>query len=202
MTRKWEWVLAAVLVAGSLVVAERFIDAHRNDRTQADVQGAKAAHVAHVAQQKFQAHVDTVVDTLWLHEKAHAEKADSLKAASDTAGQHAVTLRDTADMWHLRWELRGFAYDTLKLAKAEAGHRADSLELARDSARIDAKRLDSLNVRLTRDLEHANDCHIVPFVPCPSRKVAFVAGAATTGYFLIPPEKRKKLVVKILTLGR
>jgi hypothetical protein len=69
--------------------------------------------------------------------------------------------------------------------------------LGRDSARADAARLDSVNVRLTKDLEHGDDCHIVPFVPCPSRKVAFVAGAATTGYFLIPPEKRKKVLAKI-----
>jgi hypothetical protein len=200
MSHRAKWILALVLVVGAAFVAARFIDAHWNDRKAADVASAKMAHAGHVAQQPFQARVDTVVDTLWRTEKAHTARAEDAKTASDTAGQLAVTLRDTADMWHLRWQLRGVAYSEEIAAKNAADSRAVALGLGRDSARADAARLDAVNVRLTHDLEHANDCHIVPFVPCPSRKVAFVAGAATTGYLLIPPEKRKKVLAKILTL--
>jgi hypothetical protein len=203
MKANWKkWLIEAAVVAACLVVAARFIDAHRNDKTKADLADAKVTHAAHVEQQKFQAHVDTVVDTLWRTEKSHAAKADSFNVASDTAGQHSITLRDTANMWHQRWQLRGVAYASLDSAKKVADARADTLTLARDSARVDAARLDSLNTRLSHDLEHANDCHILPFVPCPSRKVAFVVGAATASYFLIPPDERKKVLVKILTLGR
>ncbi|MDB4871979.1 MAG: hypothetical protein JWL97_2983 [Gemmatimonadales bacterium] len=200
MNPQWKkWLIVAAIVAGGLVVAARFIDAHRNDQTKSDIRDAKVVHAGHVEQQKFQAHVDTVVDTLWRHEETKAAKAESIRAVSDTIGQFAGTLRDTANMWHLRWQLLGVAYDSLKSAKTDADARAVALGLGRDSARVDAARLDSLNIRLTHDLEHANDCHILPFVPCPSRKVAFVAGAATTGYLLIPPEKRKKMLAKILT---
>jgi hypothetical protein len=200
MSTRAKWIIGVALVVGALFIASRFIDAHGNDQRAADVAAAKVAHSGHVEQQKFQAHVDTVVDTLWRHEETKAAKAESIRAVSDTIGQFAETLRDTAAMYHLRWQLLGVAYDSLESAKADADARAVALGLGRDSARADATRLDSVNVRLTHDLEHANDCHILPFVPCPSRKVAFVAGAATTGYFLIPPEKRKKVVAKILTL--
>lgn len=202
MTRKWELVLAAVLVIGTLVVVERFVDAHWNDRAKADVAAAKVVHAGHVEQQKFQAHIDTVVDTLWLREKTKTAKAETIRSVSDTIGQHAETLRDTANMYHLRWQLLGVAYDSLKSAKQDADARAVALGLGRDSARADAARLDSVNVRLTHDLEHANDCHIIPLVPCPSRKVAFIAGGVTVGVLLIPPEKRKKALTKITTLGR
>lgn len=190
------------IIAVALFAAARFIDARRSDRAKADVAAAKVAQRAHVDQQKFQARIDTVVDTLWLHEKTKAAKAETIKAISDTLGQRAETLRDTAEMYHLRWQLLGVVYDSLKSAKQDADDRAAALALGRDSARADAAQLAALNARLARDVEHANDCHIVPFVPCPSRKVAFVAGGITVGLLLIPPDKRKDALKKIFTLGR
>jgi hypothetical protein len=109
-------------------------------------------------------------------------------ARADSARRHSTSAADSARFYAQAYEdERAAGLETSRaLAEERAAHAetkralsvADSTIHA-DSARIVALRFDITNLR--RDLARATDCRLALGIPCPSRTVAFLAGAATTG---------------------
>jgi hypothetical protein len=135
---------------------------------------------AHEAQAAASARVDTVVDTLWRVESSHKAKAAAIAHVADTAGQSALSIRDTASMWHLRWQLRGVVIAEKDSALVAADLRADSLRLDRIRWHALADRAVASQDSLRDDLHVARTgCRIVPLVPCMSRKQTLIVGGVT-----------------------
>jgi hypothetical protein len=195
MSRKLWLALAALVVAG--VVATWLTGRFDNGRNSHDVVQADVAHEKHVEQGKASARVDTLVRTIYVHEKALTAKADSLDAVADTLGQHAKTVRDSLDMWRGRDSVHVAELAAVRAAKDSADRRAALFAVDRDRWKKDAAGADQINQGLKRDLQHVNDCHVLPFIPCPSRKVALGAGILA-GLAITHPEQTKR----IITLGR
>ncbi|MFI5228396.1 MAG: hypothetical protein ACHQWU_04960 [Gemmatimonadales bacterium] len=115
-----------------------------------------------------------------LHEGASLAKlADSLNTIAAIAHDTSSRLEAVAATWHA-------AYDSAHAAAVElqAAHVADSLAIiTADSARIGAlARLavtTDLNARLAADLKASDPpCRVLALFHCPSRRLAFVGGAA------------------------
>lgn len=106
--------------------------------------------------------------------------ADSLAAVGDSV---AKTAPDTATPWFRVAQLRAREADSLRVAvdsltssnaaKDSALAAADARAVAAVS-RLSASEL--LNQRLAKDVATAGQCHVLPFVTCPSRRVSFVVG--------------------------
>ena len=185
MTRLKLWLLAAAVVLVALAGFQWWTSRGQDKKADKDVAASIVIDASRKTETAASAHVDTVVDTVYLGEKKHKAAADSLKRVADTLGQHAVTLRDTAGMWHLRWQLRGVALEQDSVALVAADLRADSLAVDRLRWHVLADSAVASQDRLRVDLGIARSgCKVLPFVPCLSRKqtaiVAFAAGVVVT----------------------
>lgn len=198
MNHKRLWAALAIVVAlgaGATWISGRFTD-RRYARDEAK---AQVAHEKHQEQEKESARTDTVIRTIYVHEKAITARADSLHVVGDTIGQHAVTVRDSLNMWHDRDSVHVTEAAALRLAKDSADRRADLALFNSHKWQTDAERLDGINQTLKRDLEQKNDCHVLPFVPCPTRTEALVIGGVAGA---LVAHNNHKIFVKLFTLGR
>jgi hypothetical protein len=117
-----------------------------------------------------------------------AQRADSLQRTMAAQRDTVSSWRQVAMTWHAAADLLRASNDSLR-----AAHAADTLALAASDARALASEArlaatEGLNQRLAKDIAGAGQCHVLPFVSCPSRRVAFVVGgllsAAGTVYLL------------------
>jgi hypothetical protein len=163
-----------------------------------DVARSQVVEQQHDQQTAASARVDTLIDTVYIREKALTGSADRLRRAADTArpaGLRVVaTIADSSAMWKLRWSLLGLAYDTLSEAKRLADLRADSLAVDRSRWHAVADSAVAVMVDLRADLAQARSgCKIIPFVDCPSRKAMLVTGLVVgAGAAIYVEERRRK----------
>lgn len=137
------------------------------------------------------------IDTLTVHETTYVARsvraaqtanvqrtnADSLAHVADSLGVDAAAQHDSNTTWHVIAELRKREADALHTANDSLRAALTFEQLARaaaDGRALRAEQRDSaseaLNQRLAAAVAHAGDCHLVPFVPCPSRKVSAIGG--------------------------
>lgn len=127
------------------------------------------------------ARVDTVrrvvVRTVAVADTAH-HQADSLIASAPIDTGHVCTAVRAA------YDARTSECDQLRQANTAQTTiiGLQGAQLTRDSAlfRLADRNVDSLKARLHL-VTVGDSCHLLPFVPCPSRKVAFWAGLALGG---------------------
>lgn len=174
--------LGAVIAAIILFGYQCFRNRKTDDQTKKDVVRSQVVEQQHSEQTTASARVDTLVDTVYIREKALTGSAGRLRAAADVAqpsGRPAVTVSDSSAMWKLRWTLLGVAYDTLAEAKRLADLRADSLAADRSRWKRVADSAVAVMVDLRGDLARSQgNCCVLPFIPCPSRKAALITGLA------------------------
>lgn len=197
MNRRAVWIaVGAVLVA---IAATAVVQHFRHPDFTKDVARSEQLDTAHVERKAASAKVDSAVHTLSRIGKQSLEAADRIHQVADTIGQGAVSIRDSLEMWKRRDSLHLVEIDSLR-----SRIRSDSLQkllLVRD--RDDWKHhsdslVKSMDV-LREDLKkaQADQCRILPFVPCPSRKEAAIAGVLV-GLAITHPQQTKR----IITLGR
>jgi hypothetical protein len=172
---RWAWIVVAVLLG--LAGFQYFRSRGQDKKADADTAKSVVVDAQHKAQTKASARVDTVVDTLRIREDHYIKVASALKARSDTVGQFATTLRDTAQMYRLRWQLVGMALDSTTAALSTSRQRADSLFADRNRWHVVADSAKTTMDALRKDLKAARaGCKIIPFVDCPSRIVMLGVG--------------------------
>lgn len=189
-----------VLAIAAFAVVQHF----RHPDFTKDVAKSEQLDTAHVQRRDSSAKVDAAVHTLTRIAHTARKAADDIGAIADTVGQHAITVRDSLEMWKKR--------DSLHLAEIDSLHRvirSDSLQkllLTRD--RDDWKlHSDSAVVamdQLRGDLQkaQADQCRVLPFIPCLSRKESLILGAGVGALIAAHPQETVKVVRKIFTLGR
>lgn len=195
-------ILVAVIFA-ALFAFQCYKNRNADKKITEDITRSKVVEQQHAAQTTTSARVDTLVDTIYVREKALVESADRLRHTADTArpaGLRSVSsIADSSAMWHLRFNILGIAYDTLARAKQLADLRADSLAADRSRWHVIADSAVAVMVDLRADTERR--CHILPFVPCMSAKAAiltgFGLGAATAVY--VERRRRKDPIISPLT---
>jgi len=103
-----------------------------------------------------------IADSALAVARAEHDTTSAAFVAAENATREADQLRATTD--------------TLAHRLSEAKQAIVSLteQIVRDSVRQHAT--DDLTARLARDVKTAGQCHILPFVACPSRKVVVVGG--------------------------
>jgi len=175
--RFWYYVIGAVV----LLVIGTWAYLHvRPPDFREDVARSIAIDSAKKVQDSASVRVDTVIKTLVQTRTKYVRVADSVHSLGDTTASGSVTLADTAKMWYLRWELRGVENDNLRLALKADTVALDSALRDRNRWHMVADSAVASQDRLRRDLAAKGSCHLLPLVPCPSRKVALIAGALGT----------------------
>lgn len=178
----WRYLALGIVVILALL-GFQYWRSHRQDKkADADVAASIKIDEQHKTQTEASAKVDTVIQTIIVHDRARTNSAGNLKHASDTAGR---LLADSSAMWHLRWQLVGMAYDTLSLAHTALLVVVDSLAADRKRWKTLADTATSTMDALRKDLAVARSgCRVILFVPCLSRKQTLIVGlvAGAVGY--------------------
>jgi hypothetical protein len=196
-------VVAAVIVVVA-IVGFAFLRRVSPAKYEKDVAKSEQLDTAHVERAKASAKLDSAVHTARRIDDKAMKEADRIHQVADTAGQNALTVRDSLEMWRKRDSLHVIEIDSLRRV-----HRSDSLQkllLTRD--RDDWKHhSDSVvtamdNLRGDLKKAQADQCRILPFVPCLSRKESLVAGVVVGAVIAAHPQETAKAVRKIFTLGR
>jgi hypothetical protein len=173
--RKLALAFAAVLIAR--IVATAVVQHFQKSDNTKDIAKSQQLDTAHVARRDSSARVDSTIHTLTRIGTSALREADRVHRLADTAGQHAVSVRDSLEMWRARDSLHRVEVDSLR-----ARIRSDSLQKVllagdRDAWKFHSDTLVTAMDRLRDDLKTSEpQCHILPFVRCPSRKIALVAG--------------------------
>lgn len=177
LAKRENWkILAGVALVVLLAWAGWYWNRTRKQDEKADKDIAASIKVdeQHKDQTKASAKVDTVIQTIILRDRALLNTAGNLKRASDTAGRF---LADSGEMWKLRWQLVGMAYDTLSVAHTALLVAVDSLTVDRNRWKVVADTAVRTMDALRDDLQVARKgCRVLPFVPCLSRKQTLIAG--------------------------
>jgi hypothetical protein len=199
MNRSRLWIAFAVVVlagAGASWAIRHF----RSERSSRDIHIAEQLDTAHVKRADSSARVDSAVHTLRRIGGTAMKEADRIHAVADTAGQHAITVRDSLEMWRKRDSLHVVEIDSLRRA-----HHVDSLQVLfltrdRDAWKTHSDSVVTAMDALKRDLKTAEQqCRILPFVPCPTRTEAAIGGAIAGA---LVAHNNHKVFVKLFTLGR
>ena len=125
--------------------------------------------------------------------KSARHAADSIADVADSLA--VLTAGDTTSLWHMVAVDRALAIDSLRAsndslraagdslarAVATATARADSANAKATLALARTQALEEFNGRLVHDLKVQGQCHILPFIPCPSRVQAAGLGALAGG---------------------
>jgi hypothetical protein len=116
-----------------------------------------------------------------------ARRADSLRRVAIVADSAARAQRDTSSLWRRAAEVWHATADTLAAANVRLGSAYAAESAARVNADVRAdeatRRLsatESLNARLSRDLQHAEPPCRALWLRCPSRRAVAVGSAALT----------------------
>jgi flagellar biosynthesis/type III secretory pathway M-ring protein FliF/YscJ len=96
MSTRAKWIIGAVIV-WALVRRVAIHRRARNDQRAADVELRRSRTLATSTSRSSKRTSTPSLTRLWRHEETKAAKAESIRAVSDTIGQFAETLRDTAD---------------------------------------------------------------------------------------------------------
>lgn len=205
MTREIKLLLAlGIALSISVVEGVLLLKGQHPEKYAADIRQSEQLDTAHIERHDSSAKVDSAVHTLRRIGAAAVNEADRIHAIADTAGQHATSVRDSLEMWRTRDSLHVVETDSLR-----SRIRSDSLQLLFMTRDRDAWKLHSDSVvtamdALRGDLKkaQADQCRIVPFVPCLSRKQSLIVGATAGALIAANPKETAKAVRKIFTLGR
>lgn len=185
-------------VTGALVAALVFSHCGRpgDDEEKVPAPIAKTADSLEATRPEFTERRDSVVrvvaiDTARARRAEAAAKAAQLRAdeadkAADSLAALAATSADSARLWHAAYDRRTEEAANLRTSldsaqAATAAERAARLNLGQLFAESERRRKAAEEV-VVPGLERAiaqleKPCRIVGPVPCPSRRVSFVAGA-------------------------
>lgn len=205
MTREVKLLIAlGIALSISVVEGVLLFRGQHAEKYEKDFKRSEQLDTAHVERKDSSAKVDTAVAKLKRSAKKTLRAADSIHVLADTIGQGAQTVRDSLDMWRTRDSLHRAEADSLR-----AVHRADSLRLLfmtrdRDDWKQHSDSLHTAMDDLRGDLKKAvaDQCRIVPFVPCLSRKQSLILGATAGAVIAAHPQETVKAIRKIFTLGR
>jgi hypothetical protein len=189
-----------VLAIAAFAVVQHF----RHPDFTKDVDKSVQLDTAHVQRRDSSAKIDSAVHALRRIGAAAVNEADRLHAIADTAGQHAASVRDSLEMWRTRDSLHVVEIDSLR-----SRIRSDSLQkilltVDRNDWKVHSDSVVTAMDALRGDLKkaQADQCRVLPFVPCPSRKASLIIGAAAGALIAAHPQETVKTVRKIFTLGR
>lgn len=193
MTRRGLWTAFVAVVA--LAIAASFVTQHfRDKRFDKDLSKAAVVHEEQKVQEKASAKVDVAVAKNRAEATTTLRHADELRWQADTAGQGAKTVRDSLEMWRTRDSLRTKESDSLRKVIHLDSIALDSVTRDRDRWKVQAFKADTVNLNLAKDLKLKTECQILPFVRCPTRKEAFIAGAILTPVILNNGKTAKKIL--------
>lgn len=192
--------LVVVIAIAAFAVVQHF----RHPDFTKDVAKSEQLDTAHVQRKVASAKVDSAVHTLTRIAHTAQKAADDIGKVADTVGQHAVTVRDSLEMWRTR--------DSLHVVEIDSLHRvirSDSLQKIlltrdRDDWKLHSDSVVTAMDQLRKDLKKAQEdqCRVLPFVPCLSRKESLVLGVVAGAVIAAHPQETVKVVRKIFTLGR
>jgi hypothetical protein len=194
----------AVLLVVIAVIVYAIVQHFRHPDFTKDITKSEQLDTAHVARKDSSAKVDTAVHTLRRIGKKSLEAADQIHQVADTVGQGAVSVRDSLEMWKRRDSLHVVEIDSLRSRirsdslqilfltrdRDDWKHHSDSVVTAMDALRGDLKKA------------QADQCRVLPFVPCLSRKQSLILGATAGAVIAAHPQETVKAIRKIFTLGR
>lgn len=185
-------------LTGALVVALVFSSCPRpdeKDKVPAPIQ--KTADSLEATRPAFDDRRDSVVRVVAIDTaravraerlaRARKDSAEGFRRQADSLARLAGTSADSATLWRQAYERRTEEADQLRASNAAA----DSALQAERSARLRVSQLFSESELRRRQAEEVvipgleraiaqleKPCRIVGPIPCPSRRVSFVAGAA------------------------
>lgn len=203
MTRRTLWISFAALILAA-IVATALVQHFRHPDFTKDVAKSEQLDTAHVQRRDSSAKVDSAVHTLRRIGKKSLDAADHLHQVADTIGQGAISVRDSLEMWKRRDSLHVAEIDSLRSRirseslqillltrdRDDWKHHSDSVVTAMDGLRGDLKKAQE------------DQCRVLPFVPCLSRKQSLIVGAVAGAVVAAHPQETVKAIRKIITLGR
>lgn len=138
-----------------------------------DIQKSERVEATHKVDAVLSVRTDTVVRTLVKTRTVLVHQADSTQHLAET-----LILVDTAKEYKLRWALALQTDTSLRKALHTVDSALTVMTVDRDRWHSEADSAVDVNRKLRTDLAKAsqNQCRVVPFVPCPSRKVALGIG--------------------------
>lgn len=196
------WYSGALVIAFLLSISVVYSVMHfwpKSDPYKKDKAGSVHLDSAHGERKDSSAKVDVAIAKLEHKRKASLDEADRIHTGADTLGQHAETVRDSLEMWHsrdsahvaeiaqLRSVIRDDALEKLlyKKDRAEWVTHSDSLVRGMDTLRKDLEKAQS------------DQCRILPFIPCLSRKQSLIVGAAGGALVASHPQETVKAIKKL-----
>src|SRR4051812_32526251 len=203
MNRRTLWITFGALVLAAIIATAVVQHFHHPDFTK-DIADSEQLDSAHVQRKDSSAKVDSAVHTLRRIGEKSVKVADQIHQLADTIGQGAITVRDSLEMWKTRDSLHLVEIDSLRSRiridslqllfvvrdRDDWKHHSDSVVTGMDALRDDLKKA------------QADQCRILPFVPCLSRKQTLILGATAGAVVAANPKEAVKVVRKIFTLGR
>lgn len=198
--------LLALGIALSISVVEGVLlfRGQHPEKYAADIKHSEQLDTAHVQRRDSSARVDSAVHTARRIGAQALKEADRIHEVADTIGQGAQTVRDSLEMWKRRDSLHVVETDSLR-----ARIRSDSLQILllerdRNDWKLHSDSVVTAMDVLRGDLIKAqtDQCRIVPFVPCLSRKQSLGVGLIAGALVAANPKETAKVVRQIFTLGR
>lgn len=207
-----KWALPAILAVVALVVGslayQHFANRGVSPAVRDSIAVLKASKTPDsIAHAQLVAKADTVyVASVALSARATAAEARAAQSearARNLAQQasQAASARDSATLYRQAYEAESTSAAGLRVALADeqaasAKARASALSFKAADSLSQARlaRVEQLNTDLTAELGRvAGDCHLLPFVRCPTR-TATAIGAAVLTYVVVQKAAGKSLV--------
>lgn len=196
-------IVVALIVAIAIAVFAVVQHFRHPDFTK-DVAKSEHLDTAHVQRHDSSAKVDSAVHTLTRIAHTAQRAADDIGKLADTVGQHAITVRDSLDMWRARDSLHRVEIDSLHRVIRSDSLQKLLLTVDRNDWKLHSDSVVTATDQLRGDLKkaQADQCRVLPFVPCLSRKESLILGATAGALIAAHPQETVKVVRKIFTLGR
>lgn len=197
--RKW-WLHAGGAIIVLILAIVAYLHFNRPDpAVKRDIARSVTAENSYHAQEKASVKTDSAIAKIERTRKKDLAAAAVTEAVADTIGQGSMSERDSLAMWRLRDSAHVAEIASLRRVILSDSLEKDTLTADRNRWHAAADSLEAINASLRADVKKANgDCHLLPFVPCPSRKASFLAGIGAE--FIIAnqvrhPPKLKNAVV-------
>ncbi len=198
---KWEWIIYGLVIGVLLILFLRECGTknstlppatqQRIDSLRATEASSRALHDTVRKENTTRARIGNIAlaraSRLVVVATRIGERADTFALLARRADSAMAASSRAESLWHAAYDSRTQERDSLRIALDSTNRvvvrqaislRADSVEMDRQSQRVDA--LETLNKRIAHDVVAINRCDLVRIVrfaiPCPTRKEAFAAG--------------------------